>query len=232
MSDLIVNNKKFSYQIVRKKTSSIRLSLRSPTKILITCPWLTPEFVIKKFVNSNADWIFKNSLKFVTTPKITSIQKINILNNDYQLIINKTFQNSVIIFENERKIFINASNLSEAHLKTVLEKRIKRLSLSLIQNEIEKIKKEHPFKYRTITVRNQKTRFGSCSSHGSLNFNWQIIFFPLDKFRHILLHELVHLKIKNHSHHFWQTLGIYDPDWKNNNLWLKKEGTKHFIIKP
>jgi len=232
MPDLIVNSKKFTYQIIRKKIGSIRLSLKSQTKILVTCPWLTPEFVIKKFINSNADWIIKNSQKIAVTPKITSIQTINILGDDYQLFINKTSRDNVIIFEDERKIFLNANNLGESHLNTVFEKRMKRLSLILIKNEIEKIKKNHPFEYRTITVRNQKTRFGSCSSTGSLNYNWQIIFFPKDKFRHILFHELVHLEVKNHSKVFWQTLAVYDPDWQANNLWLKKEGTKHFIIKP
>jgi predicted metal-dependent hydrolase len=232
MPDLILNNKKFNYQIIRKKISSIRLSLKSSKKILITCPWLTPDFVIKKFINSNADWIIKNSQKIIPVPQILSIQKIKILDIDYQLIINKTSKDSVVIFEDDHKIFINTNRLNESHLKTILEKRMKRLSLGLIKNEIEKINKDHSFKYRSVTVRNQKTRFGSCSSTGSLNFNWQIIFFPEDKFRHILFHELVHLEIKNHSSRFWQTLGIYDADWKTNNFWLKKEGTKHFIIKP
>jgi len=232
MPDLIVNNKKFTYQIIRKNIGSIRLSLKSRTKILVTCSRLTPEFFIKKFINSNADWIIKYSKKITITPKITSIQTINILGNDYQLFINKTPRDNVIIFEDDRKIFLNTSNLSELHLKTVLEKRMKRLSLILIKNEMKNIQEDHPFKYRTITVRNQKTRFGSCSSTGSLNFNWQIIFFPPDKFRHILFHELVHLKVKNHSKVFWQTLAVYDPDWQTNNLWLKKEGTKCFIIKP
>jgi len=229
---IILDNQTFDYSVSRKSISSIRLSIKSSNVFSISCPRLTPEFIIKKFINSNAYWIIKNSQKIISTPKISSIQKIRILDTDYQLIINKTPQNNVIIFEDDHKIFINTSNLGESHLNAIFEKRMKRLSLILIKNEIEKIQKDHPFKYRTITVRNQKTRFGSCSSTGSLNFNWQIIFFPKDNFRHILFHELVHLEIKNHRSQFWQTLGIYDPNWKNNNLWLKKEGTRHFIIKP
>jgi len=232
MSDIIINNKKFFYQIIRKPIASIRLSLKSPTKILITCPRLTPGFIIKKFIQSNSDWIIKHAPKFVTPSKLSSLQKINILGNEYQLLVNKTPRDSVIILEDEHKIFVNSSNFTNAYLKNIFEKRLKRLSLVLIKTEIEKIKKEHPFKCRSVSVRNQKTRFGSCSSVGSLNFNWQIIFFSPNIFRHILFHELVHLKVKNHSRQFWETLGIYDPDWKINNLWLKKEGSKYFIIKP
>ena len=231
MPEIIFSHKTFSYQIIRKRISSIRLSLKSRRKFLVTCPWLTPDFVIKNFVNSHAGWIAKNSSKISPTLKIISLKKVNILDDDYQLIINKTSGDSVIIIEDEHKIYVNSSHLSESRLKTIIEKRMKRFSLALIKDEIEKIKKDYPFfKYRTITVRNQKTRFGSCSSAGSLNFNWQIIFFPKDKFRHILFHELVHLEVKNHSRHFWETLENYDPSWKTNNLWLKKEGIKHFII--
>ena len=232
MGEITLINKVFSYSISRKSIYSIRLQLKSASSFTVSCPHLTPDFLIAKFIRQHTDWIIKNSQKIAVTPKITSIQTINILGDDYQLFINKTSRDNVIIFEDERKIFLNANNLSESHLNTVFEKRMKRLSLILIKNEVEKIKKNHPFEYRTITVRNQKTRFGSCSSTGSLNYNWQIIFFPKDKFRHILFHELVHLEVKNHSKVFWQTLAVYDPDWQANNLWLKKEGTKHFIIKP
>ena len=232
MGEITLINKVFSYSISRKSIYSLRLQLKSPSSFTVSCPYLTPDFLITKFIHQHADWIIKNSQKIVSTPKITSIQTINILGNDYQLFINKTPRDNVIIFEDDHKIFLNTNSFGESHLNTVFEKRMKRLSLILIKNEIEKIKKNHPFKYRTITVRNQKTRFGSCSSTGSLNFNWQIIFFPKDKFRHILFHELVHLKVKNHSKVFWQTLAVYDPDWQTNNLWLKKEGTKYFIIKP
>jgi len=87
----------------------------------------------------------------------------------------------------------------------------------------------HPIK---ISVRNQKTRFGSCSAKGNLSFNWQIIFFPPDKFRHIILHELVHLKIENHSKNYWHALSLLDPNCKSNNKWLKTHATNHFLIRP
>ncbi|MDD4107013.1 MAG: M48 family metallopeptidase, partial [Candidatus Shapirobacteria bacterium] len=62
------------------------------------------------------------------------------------------------------------------------------------------------------------------------NFNWQIILFPVDKFEHVILHELTHLTVKNHSRAFWEQLGKYDSNWRENNQWLKKEGTKRFIV--
>jgi hypothetical protein len=100
----------------------------------------------------------------------------------------------------------------------------------LIKQEVSRLSDLYSFKVGKISIKNQKSRFGSCSSAGNLNFNWQIILFPSSIFTHIILHELTHLDIKNHSSKFWKQLAIYDPNWRTHRLWLKKEGTKRFIV--
>jgi hypothetical protein len=100
----------------------------------------------------------------------------------------------------------------------------------LIKQEVARLSHLHSFKVSRISIKNQKSRFGSCSSQGNLNFNWQIILFPPQIFTHIILHELTHLSIKNHSSKFWNQLALYDPNWRSHRLWLKKEGTQHFIV--
>ena len=54
--------------------------------------------------------------------------------------------------------------------------------------------------------------------------------FPIDKFEHVVLHELTHLTVKNHSRAFWEQLNEYDKNWRENNRWLKKEAVKRFIV--
>ena len=141
-----------------------------------------------------------------------------------------TQNDSVVILESEQKIYANISKPTELHIKKILEKKLRPFALKLIKSELRQLSSQFSFEYNHVTVRNQSSRFGSCSSQGNLNFNWQIILFPVDKFRHILLHELNHLKIKNHSRTFWDQLAIYDPHTKSNNLWLKHYGTKYFLF--
>lgn len=153
------------------------------------------------------------------------------MDRSYDLVWIKTQRDSVLIFETEQKIYANVSKNTEEHAKKILENKLKILALTLIKGELKRLSNMFGFKYNRVSVKNQSSRFGSCSSRGNLNFNWQIIFFPTNKFRHILLHELTHLKIKNHSKAFWDQLAFYDPKSKDNNKWLKNEGTKLFIIK-
>lgn len=82
----------------------------------------------------------------------------------------------------------------------------------------------HGFKYNRISVRNQKTRWGSCSKKGNLNFNYKIFFLPEKTRDYIIVHELCHLKEFNHSQKFWSLVGEIIPDYYKIRKELKKQG--------
>ena len=75
-----------------------------------------------------------------------------------------------------------------------------------------------------ITVRNQKTRWGSCSSKGRLNFNCLLALTPDYVRRYVVIHELCHLKEMNHSPAFWCLVASQMPDYQKAKEWLKTEG--------
>jgi len=230
MPSIILSGKNFNYDIQKRSISSIRLRLKTSHSFIISCPILTPNFVIQSFIKHHQDWILKNSTKIHSKKSIFRLKTIKILGNDYQIIFTKTQRDSVVFSENEQKIYANISQNSKTFLKKVLETKFRPFALSLIKKELANLSRQFGFDYHHVSVKNQSSRFGSCSSRGNLNFNWQIIFFPPEKFRHILLHELTHLKIKNHSKKFWDQLTVYDSDCKFNNLWLKHKGIKYFIF--
>lgn len=230
VDSIVLNSNKFNITVIRKPISGLRLKLSAPDELTVTCSPLTPKFIIRKFITDHTDWIIKHSSKLSPKVKISHLDKLSILNINYQIIKNKTARDSIIINETEQIIYINHTSESEDCIKAILEKRLKRLALNLIKLELQSISIQFGFQYNRVCVKNQSSRFGSCSSLGNLNFNWQIVLFPVDKFRHILLHELTHLKIKNHQGEFWHQLSLYDPNWHHNNLWLKKTGRNLLIF--
>lgn len=78
--------------------------------------------------------------------------------------------------------------------------------------------------YGRITIREQKTRWGSCSSKKNLNFNWKLLRAPKEVLDYVVVHELAHLKEMNHSRKFYQLIENIMPDYREQERWLKENG--------
>lgn len=86
--------------------------------------------------------------------------------------------------------------------------------------------------YDRISIRTQKTRWGSCSSAGNLNFNVLLMLVPDEVRRYVVVHELCHLTYMDHSKDFWRLVSIYRPDYKNERKWLKQNGNAIIALLP
>ena len=80
--------------------------------------------------------------------------------------------------------------------------------------------------YGRITIRNQKTRWGSCSSKGNLNFNVALMRAPIEVLDYVVVHELCHRLYLNHSKDFWKEVERVLPDYRLREKWLKENGTR------
>ena len=78
--------------------------------------------------------------------------------------------------------------------------------------------------YNRITIRDQKTRWGSCSAKGTLSFNWRLMLAPPAVLDYVVVHELCHLTHMNHSKAFWALVESVCPDYRTHRRWLKEHG--------
>lgn len=78
--------------------------------------------------------------------------------------------------------------------------------------------------YTSITIRDQKSRWGSCSSRGTLSFNYRLIFAPPMILDYVVVHELCHLTHMDHSKNFWNMVETIMPDYRTCKIWLKEHG--------
>ena len=82
--------------------------------------------------------------------------------------------------------------------------------------------KEHKFRYNKVSIRNQRTRWGSCSSKNNISLNMKLLHLPDQLIDYILLHELVHTRVKNHSKDFWNELETVVPNARTVDQQLRK----------
>jgi|TARA_B110000196_G_scaffold165286_1_gene142110 predicted metal-dependent hydrolase len=91
-----------------------------------------------------------------------------------------------------------------------------------LKERIDFLSEKHNFKYNKLFIKNQKTRWGSCSGENNINLNAKLLNLPQKLIDYVILHELVHTKVKNHSSEFWFTLESYMDDSKKYDKELKK----------
>jgi len=100
--------------------------------------------------------------------------------------------------------------------------RYKKQSFFFIKNRLEELNKFYNFNFKRISIRNQRTRWGSCSRRGNLNFNYKLIFLPERLADYVIIHELCHIKEFNHSASFWNLVAETVPDYKDVVKKLRK----------
>lgn len=100
--------------------------------------------------------------------------------------------------------------------------KLKEQALAILERRVPEINTLYGFVYKDITVRNQKTRWGSCSTKGNLNFNYKVAFLPQEMMDYVIVHELCHLAEFNHGEKFWNLVAQVVPAHRSIRREMKK----------
>lgn len=126
-------------------------------------------------------------------------------------------ENAPAVQQADESLTLNISAW-EVLLKNWCEKQAK----DRLPQLLESVSKEIGLPYKSCAIRNQKSRWGSCTSKGHINLNMKLIFLPPHLVKHIMIHELAHTIHMNHSSDFWNLVAKHDPNYKTHNAELKK----------
>lgn len=110
----------------------------------------------------------------------------------------------------------------EGDLRPMLERHLRRLAETELSPRVVELATFHQLNVRRVTVRNQRSRWGSCSRRGTISLNWRLIQTPPFVRDYIILHELMHLREMNHSSRFWRQVESVCPDYLQAERWLKQ----------
>lgn len=111
-----------------------------------------------------------------------------------------------------------------------LEKWYRKEAALVLHQKASEFAKLLSVSFEDVRIKDQKSRWGSCSSKGNLNFNFRIIMAPNDVCNYVVMHELCHLVYMDHSKNFWNLLQSICPDYKSHKMWLKQQGKTLYLL--
>ena len=221
-----VNPSPYIYK-THPRSRSIKISINQTGEVVVTSPKWTPKWAIKKFIESSKPWIEQH----VTQVK----QRANfgvqaneglIFGKKYQKIIRVIdhLSHSQVKVEAQQLIIELPSDKSEKFGTDKLNGFLRRTAEKYLLPRTKQLADKMKIDYGRITLREQKTRWGSCSSTGNLNFNWRLVHAPPAVIDYVIIHELAHRKHMDHSTNFWALVERFDPEYKSHRGWLKRRG--------
>lgn len=204
-------------QVIRSKRKSLSLQIKTNGDFIVRSPLKYSQDRIFKFINEKRDWIIKKRLEYFTNPflplSVVTGETINIIGQPHKIWLakqkNANINNGAICIPT-----INSKNKLVSFLKTFAKK--------YISNRTADIAISFNFNYESVSISSAKTCWGSCSHNNKLHFTYRLIMCPKDVIDYIIIHELCHTKIKNHSKNFWQFVASCDPNYKQHEKWLKQ----------
>jgi predicted metal-dependent hydrolase len=110
-------------------------------------------------------------------------------------------------------------------LRPTIERYLRKLAVRELPVRVFELAVLHNLPVQRVTVRNQRSRWGSCSRRGTISLNWRLVQAPGFVRDYIVLHELAHLKEMNHSRRFWSEVGRLCPDFPEAERWLKQHSS-------
>lgn len=151
------------------------------------------------------------------------------LGKNYNLRINKNQPTNTIRFENGEFIVDTISSdingERKLQIRELYEDWLKRLTHKILKRRVEIYAQKVGVNIQKISVKNSlKSRWASLIKNGSIHFNVHLVKAPREIIDYIILHELCHLKIRGHSHHYWDLVYRYMPDYQEKINWLNVNG--------
>lgn len=217
-------------EIIRSRRKTIALQVSHDARLIVRVPYSTSEKSIRKVIYEKRLWILKKQeeakekYKKVYSKEFVNGEGFLFLGNPYKLYIVDNLEFSLIF--NKKNFFLSKKFLNKA--KEVFIKWYKEQAYKNFSERVAIYSKISDITYNKLKITNAKKRWGSCSSNGNLNFTWRLIMAPLQVIDYVIVHELVHIKEKNHSKNFWNNVRIILPYYETQKKWLKENG--HLLI--
>lgn len=221
------------YKIIKEKRKTVTLLIDDELNIIVKVPyyytkkqaeellkkhenWIEKTLAYKKIIKQENNWVTNKKIMYLGQYRKICIQEIE-------------SGNTTVEYRDNAFYLTVLKNIEESILRKMMETYIRKEAKKYLTELSEYYCKLLGCDYTNITIRKQKTRWGSCSSKGSLSYNVRLMCAPKKCIEYVALHEVMHRKHFNHGDKFWAEIKEIMPDYLERKDYLNKYG-KYFQI--
>ena len=225
------DTEKIEFAVVKSRRKSLSIAIQPDGNLLVKAPFFVPDGEILKWVKTKTGWIIRQRAIILEQQelnppkKYVTGEKFWYLGQEYDLEVRISTGRSGMVGIVEDKIVLFSKSGDGAEVQKILADWYVKQAKAVIPKRVRFWAEQMGESYGNITVKNQKKRWGSCSSARNLNFNRRLIIAPEVVVDYVVVHELCHLRHMNHSKEFWNEVEKILPDYKIHKKWLENNGT-------
>ncbi len=218
----------------RKRRRTMSLHITRQSAVIVSAPYFTPTSEINSFVEQKYAWIQKNIQK-QKEQQVREGEKLYI-SGEYFHYLGTPYPLEVFFQQNLPPGLVFWSNRFYLNCPDGVDRRksyfiewYKTKAKAYFAGQVDNLSRQLQLLPQRIRITSAQTRWGSCSPENNLAFSFRLIMAPAPVIDYVIIHELMHIKEKNHSAQFWKLIEKVMPEYKLHRRWLKENGNK-FIL--
>lgn len=186
-----------------------------------------------QLLRDNAAWVVEKTREYdkyreqAPERRFEEGESFPYLGESYEVIVEQRPWSSVV----DGTLRLAEYHVTETSVERALETLYRRNARQHFGRRADHFAEEMGVDYDQIEIRNQRTRWGSCSTNGTLGLNWRLMMAPSEIIDYVIIHELAHLREANHSPSFWSLVAEYDPGYESHSEWLAENSARLIFSK-
>lgn len=216
-----------------QRARCIRIDIRRSGDVILTLPRGVARAQGYAFLEQRRDWVLRTRARILTrTPPEPALRwdgsdQVLLRGQSLRLEVHEASvrKASVVLDVGRIALYVPVTRLSDTRflnrlLIDALRDQARVDAKLLLDGESQRL----GLSYRDLSIRDQKTRWGSCSRSGHINLNWRLVMAPAEVFRYVVIHELCHLRWLSHGPRFWGLVARQMPEYEMHRAWLRRHG--------
>lgn len=211
------------------RTRHVKLKASAKYGLELCVPLRFNQKLITTILETNKPWIEKQlnkihaELAAIASQSLPTELFLPALNQIWNIVYIKSDSQKLRLITRPQQELVLYGNIEEKTLcKNLLHAWVKKQAKIYLTQRLQILSLQTKLVFTNVTIRGQRSRWGSCSSKKAINLNYKLLFLPSNLIDHIIIHELCHTQHMNHSTKFWRLVASFDSKWKEHDREIRK----------